>query len=158
MTNASQRRILSMFFAMLGMPFIYVWFSTQFSFTYERYFPSYTVVKIGKLSEDDTGITLKDVAFRKDHDCAADGTVYLSGSYLKDLRSTPVLLSVEVPPGNDPLLVKHALAVGAEFFFPTIHIAVTKGLLADLRDFRFMFPCTRPFLGQTRAYTNPVTL
>jgi hypothetical protein len=149
---------IGFFFALVAFPFVAVWTITQGPKTLDRLFPIYQVVKIDSVTETPTGLALKNVQFAKHHACTPNGALYVSSNYSDGAIQSEVLIPAERGALGTPLIVKPIMRPGDTFTVPEIRIVASRDLLAKVDGLRFVIPCERPFVGDTKAYTNIVLL
>lgn len=142
------------FFALVSIPFATVWLITQGPKTFDQLHPTYEVVSVGSISDNDLGLIVRNVVFKKHHSCEAEGVIYLSGTYQDGPATSEVLMHADQGAAYTPLPLKQSTRFGDDFTIPEMRIVVSKALLGRMDRFRFMIPCKMPYLGNISAYTN----
>lgn len=149
---------LGFFFALVAIPFVAVWTLTQGPRVLDEMMPVYEVQHVARVAITDNGLSLQDVVFGKKAACVPSGIMYLSISYGVEQQTEMLVAAERGDRGNVFVLRNGHLKPGDVISIPEIRFTLSKDVLASLGTGRLVIPCVRPFVGLTRAYTNPVGL
>lgn len=156
MNKNPNRWTMAFFFALVSLPFVFVWSATQAARVADALLPIYTIAGVGSIDEQPLGLTFRNVTFQKHFACRPDGVLYVSATYNEGGVQGEVLIPAERGGDGKPFFVKNALKPGEAITVPEIRIIASKDLLNRADTVRFVIPCQRPVLGPTHAYSTPV--
>lgn len=159
MNRSSNRWALSFFFALVAFPFVAVFGATQGPRVLDALFPVYTIGGIDWIEETPTGMSLMGVRLDKHFSCRPEGLMYVVGRYHEAGLDGEVMFPAERGVSGKPMFVgQNPIHRGETLVVPEVRFIISKEMRAKIAEVHLLIPCERPFVGGTRALTNPVKI